>query len=316
MADRVDNIMTARNNNNNNGQGVAQGGNVGGGPQAVVNVAQAPLDNQNPPRFCNDSISGSTGSPPGQNYYGPPQAFNNGRYQPDSSNNHQHGHPYPNNNNNNGGHGNVHNGGNPGGNPGGGGYPGGGSYRDTYRAFPDLVMGFEKNEISLPMLPVPVQRCLLHAVTICGLPGKFTRVIEIDTMINTGAMIGTAKLSVVVAFCRKYTWLIKAMIDSADGEFQEIFLANAFGDRECLKTLSTTLPVLIETYTPWLRVSYGIPVTLMYACGELLSCRNIAGLAQLMDMGAQLELKLMHLLTPNCSCESLELILKEPTDQP
>ena len=54
----------------------------------------------------------------------------------------------------------------------------------------------------------------------------------------------------------------------------------------------------------------------MYAFGELLSCRNITGLAQLMDVGAQLDLKSMRLLTPNWSCESLELILKEPTNQP
>ena len=72
LVDRVDNIMTARNNNNNNnnnGQGVLQGGNVGygDGPPAVVNVAQAPPDNQNLSRFGNDSISGSKGSPPGQN---------------------------------------------------------------------------------------------------------------------------------------------------------------------------------------------------------------------------------------------------------
>ena len=70
------------------------------------------------------------------------------------------------------------------------------------------------------MLPVPVQRCLLHAVMIFGLPGKFTRVVEIDTMIDTGTMIGTAKLSVMVAFCKKYPWLVKAIIDSGDGEFQ------------------------------------------------------------------------------------------------
>ena len=113
VADRVDNIMTARNNNNNNnGQGVVQGGNVGGGPPAVVNVAQAPPNNQNPPRFGNESISRSTGAPPGQNYYGSPQGFNNGRFQPAPSKNHQHGHPYT-NINNGGGHGNAHGGGNP-----------------------------------------------------------------------------------------------------------------------------------------------------------------------------------------------------------
>ena len=67
------------------------------------------------------------------------------------------------------------------------------------------------------MLPVPAQRCLLHAVIICGLPGKFTRVIEIDTMIDTGDMIGTAKLSIMVAFSKKYPWLVKAIIVSADG---------------------------------------------------------------------------------------------------
>ena len=64
------------------------------------------------------------------------------------------------------------------------------------------------------------------------------------------------------------------------------------------------------------RVSDGNPVTLMYACGELLSCRNIIGLAQIMDMGDQLDLKSTRLLTPHWSCESLELIIKEPTDQP
>ena len=32
---------------------------------------------------------------------------------------------------------------------------------------------------------------------------KFTRVIEIDTITNNGAMIGTAKLSVMVALCKK-----------------------------------------------------------------------------------------------------------------
>ena len=41
--------------------------------------------------------------------------------------------------------------------------------------------------------------------------------IEIDTMIDTGDMIGTAKLSIMVAFCKKYPWLVKAIIDSADG---------------------------------------------------------------------------------------------------
>ena len=55
---------------------------------------------------------------------------------------------------------------------------------------------------------------------ICGLPRKFTRVIEVYTMIDTGAMIGTAKLSVMVAFCNKYPWLVKVIIDSADVEFQ------------------------------------------------------------------------------------------------
>ena len=55
---------------------------------------------------------------------------------------------------------------------------------------------------------------------ICGLPGKFTRVIDIDTMIDTDAMIGTAKLSVMVAFCKKYPWLVKTIIDRADWEFQ------------------------------------------------------------------------------------------------
>ena len=70
------------------------------------------------------------------------------------------------------------------------------------------------------MLPVPVQRCLLHAVMIFGLPGKFIIVVEIDTMIDTGAMIGAAKLSVIVVFCKKYPWLIKAIIDIGDGEFQ------------------------------------------------------------------------------------------------
>ena len=55
---------------------------------------------------------------------------------------------------------------------------------------------------------------------ICGLSGKFTRVLEIRTMIDTGTMIGTAKSSVMVAFCKKYPWLAKAIIDSADGEFQ------------------------------------------------------------------------------------------------
>ena len=55
---------------------------------------------------------------------------------------------------------------------------------------------------------------------ICGLPGKFTRVIDINTMIDTGAMIGTDKLSVMVALCQRYPWLFKAIIDSMDGEFQ------------------------------------------------------------------------------------------------
>ena len=128
-------------------------------------------------------------------------------------------------------------------------------------------MGFGQIGISLPMLPVPVQRCILHAVMICGLPGKFTRVIEIDTMIDTGAIIGTAKLRVMVSFCKKYLWLVKAIIDSLDREFQEIALAGAIGDRECLKTLSTTLPVLVEIYTPCARVSDGSVVALMYACG-------------------------------------------------
>ena len=67
---------------------------------------------------------------------------------------------------------------------------------------------------------------------ICGLSGKFTRLIEIETMIDTAAMIGTAKLSVMVAFCKKYPWLSKAIIDSAYGEFQEISLARTIGDRE------------------------------------------------------------------------------------
>ena len=44
--------------------------------------------------------------------------------------------------------------------------------------------------------------------------------IDIDTMIDTGAMIGTAKLSVIVEFFKKHPWLVKAIIDSADGEFQ------------------------------------------------------------------------------------------------
>ena len=81
-------------------------------------------------------------------------------------------------------------------------------------------MGFEQIGISLPILPVPVQRCLLHAVLICVLPGKFTRVIDIDTMIGTGAMIETAKRSVMVEFCKKCLWIFKAIIDSSDGEFQ------------------------------------------------------------------------------------------------
>ena len=95
--------------------------------------------------------------------------------------------------------------------------------------------------------------------------------IDIDTMIDTGAMIGTANLSNMVSFCKKYPWLVKEIIDSADGEVQEISLAGAIGDREGLKTLYTTIPVLIDIYTPWARVSYGSQVTLMYACGELLS---------------------------------------------
>ena len=70
-------------------------------------------------------------------------------------------------------------------------------------------MGFEPFGVYLPMLPVPVHRCLLHAVMIYGLPGKFTRVIDIDTMIDTGAMIGTAKISVTVAFYNKYPSLVK-----------------------------------------------------------------------------------------------------------
>ena len=52
---------------------------------------------------------------------------------------------------------------------------------------------------------------------LCGLPGKFTRVIEIKNMIDNDAMIGTANLSIVVAFCKKYPWLVKAIIYSADG---------------------------------------------------------------------------------------------------
>ena len=104
--------MTARNNNNNNGQGVAQGGNVGGGPPAVMNMAQAPPDKLNPPRSRNDSISGYTGAFTGHNYYGSPQAFNIGRFQPAPSKNYQHGDPYP-NNNNGGGHEKDHGGGNP-----------------------------------------------------------------------------------------------------------------------------------------------------------------------------------------------------------
>ena len=51
-------------------------------------------------------------------------------------------------------------------------------------------------------------------------------------------------------------------------------------------------------------------MSLMYVCVELLSCRNITGLAQLMNMGAQLDLKSMRLLTLYWGCESLELILK------
>ena len=81
-------------------------------------------------------------------------------------------------------------------------------------------MGFEPFGVYLPMLPVPVQIFLLRAVMICGLPGKFTRVIEIDNMIDTGTMIGTSNLSVMVEFCKKYPWLVKAIIDNADGEFQ------------------------------------------------------------------------------------------------
>ena len=159
----MDNIITAHNNNNNNnGQGVAQGGNFGGGPPAVVNVAQAPPDNQNPPIFGNDSISRSTGIPPGQYYYGPPQAFNNGHFQPTPYNNHQNGHPYY-NNNNGGGYVKAHGGVNPRENPGRGRHPGG---VVTYRSFPALVMGFEQFEVSLPMLPVPFQSCLLCSVMI------------------------------------------------------------------------------------------------------------------------------------------------------
>ena len=120
----------------------------------------------------------------------------------------------------------------------------------------------------------------------------------------------------MVAFCKRYPWLVKAIIDSSDGEFQEISLAGAIGDRKCLKILSTTLPVLIEIYTTWARVSDVSAVTLMYACEELLSCHNITELAQIMNMGAQLDLKSMRLLTPHWSCESLELILKEITNQP
>ena len=60
-------------------------------------------------------------------------------------------------------------------------------------------MVFEQIGIYLPILSVPFQRFLLHAIMICGLPGKFTIVIEIDTMINNGAMIGTTEVSVIVA---------------------------------------------------------------------------------------------------------------------
>ena len=44
--------------------------------------------------------------------------------------------------------------------------------------------------------------------------------IDINNIIDTGAMIETAKLSVMVEFSKKYPWLVKAIIDSVVGEFQ------------------------------------------------------------------------------------------------
>ena len=130
------------------------------------------------------------------------------------------------------------------------------------------------------------------------------------------AQLNTFKLSYMMNYCKAYPQHVKAIIDCKDGKYSPLPLAGAVGDSAVIGALSTNLPVLVVLYTPYTRED-GIPVYMLFACGECLSIRYIVGLPTLMDMGpSTIDLPSLRLLCPKWDVQELALKISVPNDDP
>ena len=92
-----------------------------------------------------------------------------------------------------------------------------------------------------------------------------------DFVADTGAMINTFKLSIILDYCKRYPDDVNAMFDSCNGKYRPIPLAGAIGDDSALPTMSSYFPVVVILSTPYFNRITHEPIVTTFACGEDLS---------------------------------------------
>ena len=131
-----------------------------------------------------------------------------------------------------------------------------GRSRDANQMWPSMVIeATVRDNDSKPLLPADILKVLPHdimRIERSNMPHELMN--DLDFRFDTGAMLNAYKLSIILKYCTAYPQHVKAIYNSADGDFRPIPLAGAIGNSDVLKTLSAFLPVFVHIYTPYIHV--------------------------------------------------------------
>jgi len=161
------------------------------------------------------------------------------------------------------------------------------------RQFPSVVhrsqFDYGTDTSTRATLPGWVHTKLPHAAFKFGVPSLPNSQVTIYTMVDSGAMINTWKLSDALDLIEKCPDIVHAVVDSrALLGYKPLPLSGAIGSEDALQAVTTFLPVSIWLKTGYYDVATDEPILAQFYCGNDLAITTILGAPMLHLMKASL----------------------------
>ena len=169
------------------------------------------------------------------------------------------------------------------------------------------------NVIMASRLPIEVHPRLPHSYIGLGqadMPGELTPLIAM--MLDSGAAINTYRLTSILALIERFPHILKSMTDCKDGRHQPLELAGIISNKAALDGVSTTLPVMIEVWTPYFDQN-GEQVFVQFACGNDVSVNVILGMPFWRQSGLILDTVNEIATATNFRCDPFKLVYQIPS---